>query len=119
VSIYKNESSKSVSIVLTILDLECYEGNIKCASFGNKQPSNAKLKYNFTENSFEFKCVLNPDKSEARYYRWKVKQLPTKIKPEKTKVKVNYLFLIKKLEKFLKQFLLSFQMKRLLLRLLN
>jgi hypothetical protein len=102
VSIYKNESTKSVSIVLTILDLECHEGNIKCAAFGNKQPSNAKLKYSFTENSFEFKCVLNPEKSEARYYRWNVKQLPTKIKPDKTKVKVNYLFLVKMLEKFFK-----------------
>ena len=90
VSIHKSESSSSVCIVLTIIDLECFEGNLKFCSFGgDKQPSNAKVKHSFTDSSVEFKCIVNGDRKERRYYSWTVKKLPTRIKADKTKVKVS------------------------------
>ena len=107
VSIYDDETAESVCIVLTILGLEYTDtepNGLSCLS-GNKVFSNGKLDYKFLDNSFEFKCTLNCETSTARYYKWNVQKLPTKINPKKCKVKVilttNVVFLKLKFELFL------------------
>ena len=98
VSIYNDETSKSVSILLTIVNLEKTKSTF-CGIGGKNEPSNANVKYNITNQSIDFKCILNGGTKNARYYRWAVKKLPSKIRGDKTKVEVivlkfKFLFLI-------------------------
>ncbi len=93
--IYKNEKSDSVCIVMTILGLEMHEGNFNCFSFGGgKEPSNARFKQSITDSSVEFKIIVESDSRKKSFYKWEVKRLPSKIRPEKTKVKVSFKFLV-------------------------
>ena len=87
VSIYNDETSKSVSILLTIVNLEKTKSTC-CGIGGKNEPSNANVKYNFTDQSVDFKCILNGDTKNARYYRWAVKRLPSKIREDATKIEV-------------------------------
>ena len=91
VTIHKNEKASSVTIQLTIIGLELHDGNC-CLSMAAREPANASVQQSISDSSFEYKLILKPDGNDknVRRYKWTVKKLPSRIKPDKTRIKYQH-----------------------------